>query len=77
VKSAMRAGEALRRSDRDLRGVPLNLQRAARLRAVRERTTLCQVLRQGLGEYAAGTWTPGSDDKLPVALNPGTRAAGG
>lgn len=60
-----------------LRGVPLDVQRAARVRAVRERTTLCQVLRQGLGEYAAGTWTPGSDDKLPVAPNPGIRAAGG
>jgi hypothetical protein len=59
-----------------LRGVPLDLQRAARVRAVRERTTLCQVLRQGLGEYAAGTWTPGSDDKVPVTPNPAIRAAG-
>ena len=57
-----------------LRGVPLELQRAARVRAVTEGTTLRQVLLKGLGEYAAGTWTPQSDDKLPVALNPSVRA---
>lgn len=48
-----------------LRGVPLELQRAARIRAVREGTTLRQVLLTGLGEYAAGTWTPQPADKRP------------
>jgi hypothetical protein len=41
-----------------VRGVPRDLQRAARVRAVREGTTLRRVLLQGLREYAAGTWTP-------------------
>jgi hypothetical protein len=59
-----------------LRGVPLELQRAARVRAVGEGTTLRQVLLKGLGEYAAGTWTPKADDKLPVALSPGAQATG-
>ena len=57
-----------------LRGVPLELQRAARVRAVTEGTTLRQVLLKGLGEYAAGTWTP-RPDELPVALNPSIRTA--
>jgi hypothetical protein len=52
-----------------LRGVPLELQQAARVRAVSEGTTLRQVLLKGLGEYAAGTWTPRPDGKPPVALN--------
>jgi hypothetical protein len=58
-----------------LRGVPLELQRAARVRAVSEGTTLRQVLVKGLSEYAAGTWTPRPDDKLPIALNPDAHAA--
>ena len=41
-----------------LRRVPIEVQRAARIRAAREETTLRQVLLRGLGEYAAGTWTP-------------------
>lgn len=45
-----------------VRGVPRDLQRAARVRAVREGTTLRRVLLQGLREYAAGTWTPKPDD---------------
>jgi uncharacterized membrane protein YeaQ/YmgE (transglycosylase-associated protein family) len=53
-----------------LRGVPLELQRAARARAVTEGTTLRQVLLKGLGEYAAGTWTPRADEELSVALTP-------
>lgn len=57
-----------------LRGVPLELQRAARVRAVSEGTTLRQVLLKGLGEYAAGSWTPEPDDKPAVALNPGLHA---
>ncbi len=47
-----------------VRGVPLDLQRAARGRAVSAGTTLRQVLLQGLREYAAGTWTPQPDGKL-------------
>jgi hypothetical protein len=41
-----------------LRGLPRDLQRAARARALREGTTLRAVLLRGLREYAAGTWTP-------------------
>lgn len=52
-----------------VRGVPRGLQRAARARALREDTTLCQVLLQGLREYAAGTWTPRSDDKSPESAH--------
>jgi hypothetical protein len=44
-----------------VRGVSRELQRAARVRAVREGTTLRRVLLQGLREYAAGTWTPKPD----------------
>ena len=41
-----------------VRGVPRDLQRAARARAVSEGTTLRLVLLQALRDYAAGTWTP-------------------
>ena len=41
-----------------LRGVPRDLQRAARSRATTEGTTLHAVLVQALREYAAGAWTP-------------------
>ena len=41
-----------------LRGLPRDLQRAARARAVTEGTTLRWMLLQALREYAAGTWTP-------------------
>ena len=41
-----------------VRGVPRDLQRAARVRAVREGTTLRWVLLQALRDYAIGTWTP-------------------
>jgi hypothetical protein len=47
-----------------VRDVPRDLQRAARGRAARQGTTLRRVLLQGLREYAAGTWTPQSDDGL-------------
>ena len=50
-----------------LRGVPLELQRAARVRAVSDGTTLHQVLLKGLREYAAGTWTPAPGDKRSAA----------
>jgi hypothetical protein len=46
-----------------VRGVPREVQRAARRRAVNEGTSLRWVLLQGLREYAAGTWTPRRDDK--------------
>ncbi len=45
-----------------VRGVPRDLQRSARARAVRERTTLHSVLLQALRDYAAGTWTPRRND---------------
>jgi hypothetical protein len=45
-----------------VRGVPRDLQRSARARAVREGTTLHSVLLQALREYAAGTWTPRRSD---------------
>jgi hypothetical protein len=41
-----------------VRGIPLDIQRAARARAVTEGTTLRRVLGQALREYAGGTWTP-------------------
>ena len=50
-----------------VRGVPLELQRAARVRAVSDGTTLHQVLLEGLGEYAAGTWTPQPRKKRSAA----------
>jgi hypothetical protein len=46
-----------------VRGIPRDLQRTARARAVREMTTLTSVLRRALREYAAGTWTPRPDDR--------------
>ena len=42
-----------------LRGIPRDLQGAARARAVSEGATVHDVLLQALREYAAGTWTPG------------------
>jgi hypothetical protein len=41
-----------------VRGLPRDLQRAARARAVSEGTTLSAVLVQALRDYATGTWTP-------------------
>jgi hypothetical protein len=48
-----------------LRGIPRDLQRAARARAMSEGTTLRCVLLQGLREYAGGTWTPQPDYNSP------------
>jgi hypothetical protein len=48
-----------------VRGVPRPVQRAARVRAVSENTTLRRVLVQALREYATGAWTPRSDDTSP------------
>ena len=52
-----------------LRGISHDLQRAARVRATREGTTLRWVLLQGLREYAAGTWTPKPDERLPESTH--------
>jgi hypothetical protein len=41
-----------------VRGVPPEVLRTARARAVNERTTLTTVLVQALRDYAAGNWTP-------------------
>ena len=41
-----------------VRGLPRELQQAARARAVSEGTTLSAVLVQALGDYAAGIWSP-------------------
>jgi hypothetical protein len=45
-----------------VRDVPRSLQRASRIRAVSENTTLGRVLVQALREDAAGAWTPRPDD---------------
>ena len=44
-----------------VRGVPRELQRAARGRAMNEGTSLSEVLVHALREYAAGTWNPRRD----------------
>jgi hypothetical protein len=44
-----------------VRGVPRELQRAARTRAAREGTTLSAVLVHALRDYAAGSWSPRRD----------------
>ncbi len=41
-----------------VRGLPRDLQRTARARAVSEGTTLSAVLVHALREYSAGTWSP-------------------
>jgi hypothetical protein len=48
-----------------LRSIPLDLQRAARGRAMSEGTSLHRVLGQALREYAAGTWTPRREEHSP------------
>jgi hypothetical protein len=45
-----------------VRGIPLEVQRTARVRATSEGTTLRRVLGRALRDYAAGTWTPRPDD---------------
>ena len=54
-----------------VRGVPRSLQRAARVRAVSENTTLGWVLVQALREYAARTWTPRWEDTSPESAHGG------
>ena len=41
-----------------VRGLPRDLQRTARARAVSEGTTLSAVLVDALRDYAGGTWSP-------------------
>jgi len=57
-----------------VRGLPRDLRRAARVRAVSEGTTLCHVLREGPREYAAGTWTPQRSDNLAGLKSPSDRS---
>jgi hypothetical protein len=52
-----------------VRGVPREVQRAARRRAARDGTSLRWVLLQGLREYAAGTWTLERDEKPGESAN--------
>jgi hypothetical protein len=49
-----------------VRGIPLDVQRAARARAVREGTTLRRVLARALRDYAGGAWTPTAEDARVV-----------
>ena len=57
-----------------VRDLPQDLQRAARVRAVSEGTTLSHVLVQGLREYAAGTWTPQRNDTVSGLTSPSNRS---
>jgi hypothetical protein len=49
-----------------VRGIPRDLQRAARVRAGDEGTTLRWVLLQALRDYAAETWTPRREASAPA-----------
>jgi hypothetical protein len=60
-----------------LRDVPHELRRAARGRALCQRTTLGRVLLQGLREYATGTWTPRSDGEAPESAQAGVERDAG
>ena len=53
-----------------VRGVPRELQRAARIRAASEGTTLRSVLVKALAEYAAGNWKPQPDGTSPESRGP-------
>ena len=44
--------------------IPRDVQRAARVRATGDGTTLRRVLVRALREYAAGTWTPQPEAKV-------------
>ena len=59
-----------------VQGVPRELQRAARVRAVSEGTTLRAVLLKALADYAARNWTPRPDHKLPTAHDHGPARPG-
>jgi hypothetical protein len=45
-----------------VRGIPLDVQRAARARAAADGTNLRRVLGHAMREYAQGTWTPKPDE---------------
>ena len=47
-----------------VRSIPREVQRAARVRAASDGTTLRRVLVHALREYAAGTWTPQPEAKV-------------
>jgi len=48
-----------------LHGIPREVQQAARIRAIREETTLRLVLLQALNEYAAGAWPSRKNEPHP------------
>jgi hypothetical protein len=48
-----------------LHGIPREVQQAARIRAIREDTTLRLVLLQALNEYAAGAWPSPKNEPRP------------
>jgi hypothetical protein len=50
-----------------LRGIPRELQRVVRARALAEGTTVHSVLLRALREYAAKTWTPRPEEDPPRA----------
>lgn len=52
-----------------LHGVPRELQRAARIRAEREGTTLRSVLLHALHEYAANSWKPQRAEASPEVVH--------
>ncbi len=50
-----------------VRGIPRDLQGAARARAATEGTTVHAVLQGALREYVAGTWAPRPESPRPGA----------
>jgi hypothetical protein len=52
-----------------LRGVPRELQRTARARALADGTSLRSVLLRALREYADRTWTPQLDETQPAGTD--------
>jgi uncharacterized membrane protein YeaQ/YmgE (transglycosylase-associated protein family) len=53
-----------------LSGIPIEVQRAARVRAAREATTVRNVLLTVVAEYGAGTWTPQPHDPARIRAVP-------
>jgi hypothetical protein len=58
-------------------GVSRGLQRAARVRAVSEGTTLRTVLVKALAEYATGNWTPHPDAQSRESVTTSRRLSSG
>ena len=54
-----------------LHGIPRDVQQAARVRAVREETTLRAVLLRALNEYVAGAWPPRRKEELANGVESG------